>query len=113
MQAHNNTMKMQEKTNFKQWIFLCAERSIAVQVVQVDPFLNCLLTIEAKEAIGSWPNTLLHREVVVQGHLLHLCHQALFTIHCDHKHKNHTKDARQKINDLPKSFNTEKLLGFL
>jgi hypothetical protein len=93
--------------------FFFAERSIAVQVVQVDPFVNCLLTIEAKEAIGSWPNTLLHREVVVQGHLLHLCHQALFTIHCDHKHKNHTKDRCPKINDLPKSFNTEKHLHWI
>jgi hypothetical protein len=51
--------------------------------------------------------------VVVQGHLLHLCHQALFTIHCDHEHKSHKNDTCQKINELPKSFNTEKHLHWI
>jgi hypothetical protein len=29
---------------------------------------------------------LLHREVVIEGNFLQLCHKALLTIDCGHKH---------------------------
>ena len=52
-----------------------------------------LFTIEAEERMSSWPNFLLHSEMVIQRHFLHSCQQALICIHCKdfttHKINNH------------------------
>ena len=39
-------------------------------------------TIEAKEGISGGSHFLLNFKVIVQGHLLHPCHQAFVCIHC-------------------------------
>jgi hypothetical protein len=38
--------------------------------------MDAELTIEAKERISGGARFLLHSKVVIQGHLLHPCHQA-------------------------------------
>jgi hypothetical protein len=39
------------------------------------------LTVEAEERADRGAHFLLHFEVVIQGHLLHPCHQALIGVH--------------------------------
>lgn len=46
-------------------------------------------TIEAEEGIDGGAYYLLHREVVVQRHLLHPCHQAFIRVHCMRSTKQH------------------------
>lgn len=41
-----------------------------------------VFTVEAEEGVGGGADFLLHCEVVVQGHLLHPCHQAFVCVHC-------------------------------
>ena len=40
-----------------------------------------VVTVEAEEGADGGAHLLLHREVVVQGHLLHPRHQALVGVH--------------------------------
>jgi hypothetical protein len=46
--------------------------------------LRSSFTIEAKEGVCGGTHFLLYFEVVIQGHLLHPCHQAFICIHCSH-----------------------------
>ena len=46
------------------------------------------ITIEAEEGVGGGADFLLHGEVVIQGHLLHPCHQAFIRVHCSHTEGN-------------------------
>ena len=64
-------------------------------------------TIESKKGIGRRAHFLLHLEVVVQGHLLHSCHQAFICIHCSPRSSGSNK---RNVITMQKKFNPKKVV---
>jgi len=59
------------------------------------------LTIEAEEGVGGGADLLLHCKVVIQGDLLHPCHQAFICVHCSRKTSN--SSSRHVIYNMHKN----------